>query len=48
MGIKAKNNGCPEGCICEQFGYLVSLDEYLNSSDIYELCDMSKGGVKNE
>ena len=37
MRIKIKNNGHPEGCICEQFTYLPNLAVYPNSSDMNEL-----------
>ena len=40
MRIKTKNNGRPEGCICEQFVYLIKLAVYPNSSDMNELYAM--------
>jgi hypothetical protein len=30
----------PEGCICEQFAYLLNLRAYPNSSDMNELSEM--------
>ncbi len=33
-------NSHPEGCICEQFAYLLYLEVYPNSSDMNELGDM--------
>jgi len=44
MRIKTKNNGRPEGCICEQFVYLIKLAVYSNSSDMNELGDTGKLG----
>ena len=41
MEIKAKNNGCPEGCICDQFGYLPHSVVYMNRSDITELYEIA-------
>jgi len=44
MRIKTKNNGRPEGCICEQFVYLIKLAVYSNSSDINELSEIGGFG----
>jgi len=37
--IREKNSH-PEGCICEQFGYLPNSDVYPNNSDMNELYEM--------
>jgi len=39
MRIKTKNNGRPEGSICERFAYTSYLAVYPNSSDMNELGD---------
>lgn len=40
MSKTTKNNSRPEGCICEQFVYLLDLAVYPNSSYMNELSVM--------
>jgi len=49
MRIKTKNNGRPEGSICERFAYTSHSGAYPNNSDMDELCAMLYiGEVGNE
>jgi len=38
----------PEGCICEQFAYLLNLRAYPNSSDMNELGETAVNVFKGE
>jgi len=46
MRIKTKNNGRPEGGICEQFAYTPNSDGYPNSSGMNELGEICEAMFK--